>query len=176
MPPAAIKLPTLVGARVTLRPPRPGERESMSRAIAADPEAGPRWSTDEPTMLRWLTDEELNLLIVEVGGEAVGIMDFEEVSEPEYFSAGMDIGLLSCCVGKGVGTEALRLLASWLIDERGHHRLTIDPAADNARAIRVYEKLGYRPIGIARRYERGPDGTYHDNLLMDLLAEEFVRA
>jgi len=175
MPRPIAELPTLVGARVTLRPPAPGERESMSRAIAADPETGPRWSTDEATMLRWLTDEELQLLIVEVDGEAVGIMDFEEVSEPEYFSAGMDIGLLSCCVGRGIGTEALRLLAAWLIDVRGHHRLTIDPAADNARAIRAYEKLGYRAIGIARCYERGPDGTYHDNLLMDLLADEFVR-
>ena len=55
---------------------------------------------------------------------------------------------------------------------RGHHRLTIDPAADNAKAIRSYERVGFRPVGIMRRYERGLDGTWHDGLLMDLLAGE----
>jgi hypothetical protein len=27
-----------------------------------------------------------------------------------------------------------------------------------------------------RRYVLGPDGTFHDGLLMDLLAEEFIRS
>jgi aminoglycoside 6'-N-acetyltransferase len=168
-------LPRLRGPRVTLRPARGGEREAIAAAIAADPVAGPRWSTDPKTMCRWLAEEGLNLLVVEFEGAVVGIVDFEEVTEPEYHAAGMDIALLECCVGKGLGTEALRLLGAWLIDVRRHHRLTIDPAADNERAIRSYEKIGYRPIGIARRYERGPGGMWHDNLLMDMLAEELVR-
>jgi aminoglycoside 6'-N-acetyltransferase len=41
-------------------------------------------------------------------------------------------------------------------------------------AIRAYEKAGFRPVGVMRSYERGPDGTWHDGLLMELLAEEFV--
>jgi len=32
--------------------------------------------------------------------------------------------------------------------------------------------VGFRPVGVMRRYERGADGTFHDGLLMDLLAEE----
>ena len=56
--------------------------------------------------------------------------------------------------------------------ERGHHRLVIDPAASNARAIRAYEAVGFKPVGIMRMYERGPDGTFHDGLLMDLLTED----
>ena len=48
----------------------------------------------------------------------------------------------------------------------------IDPAANNAAAIRAYEKAGFRPVGVMRRYERGPDGTWHDGLLMDMLCEE----
>lgn len=58
---------------------------------------------------------------------------------------------------------------------RGHHRLTIDPACGNAGAIRAYEAVGFRPVGTMRRYERGADGSWHDNLLMDLLREEFGR-
>jgi aminoglycoside 6'-N-acetyltransferase len=74
--------------------------------------------------------------------------------------------------GTGPGTEALRLPARHLVEERGHHRLTIDPAVANTRAIRAYEKVGFRPVGVMRQYERGPDGTWHDSLLMDMLASE----
>ena len=51
--------------------------------------------------------------------------------------------------------------------------LTIDPAAHNEAAIRAYERVGFVPVGIMRRYERGPDGTWHDGLLMDMLREDF---
>jgi RimJ/RimL family protein N-acetyltransferase len=74
--------------------------------------------------------------------------------------------------GRGLGTDAIRTLARYLIEERGHHRLTIDPAADNAVAIRAYEKVGFRPVGVLRAYWRSPDGTWRDGLLMDLLASE----
>jgi aminoglycoside 6'-N-acetyltransferase len=66
----------------------------------------------------------------------------------------------------------VRTLARWLVEERGHHRVTIDPAAANARAIRCYERVGFRPVGAMRRYERGPGGDWRDGLLMDLLPEE----
>jgi aminoglycoside 6'-N-acetyltransferase len=59
-----------------------------------------------------------------------------------------------------------------LFEDLGHHRITIDPALTNERAIRAYQKVGFRPIGVGRAYEKGPDGTFHDNLLMDLLAGE----
>ena len=68
--------------------------------------------------------------------------------------------------------EAERTMARYLIEVRGHHRLTIDPAAANERAIHVYEKVGFKRVGVMRRYERGHDGTFHDGLLMDMLADE----
>ena len=54
--------------------------------------------------------------------------------------------------------------------------MTIDPAAANTRAIRAYEKIGFRPVGVMRQYERAPDGTWRDGLLMDLLAGELREA
>ena len=65
-------------------------------------------------------------------------------------------------------------LARHLLAERGHHRITIDPAAANTAAIRTYEKVGFRPVGVMRLYEQGPDGTWHDGLLMELLAGELL--
>jgi hypothetical protein len=47
--------------------------------------------------------------------------------------------------GQGAGTEAVALLARYLFEERGHHRITIDPAARNERAIRGYATVGFRP-------------------------------
>jgi aminoglycoside 6'-N-acetyltransferase len=32
--------------------------------------------------------------------------------------------------------------------------------------------VGFKPVGVMRRYERGQDGTFHDGLLMDMLAGE----
>ena len=57
----------------------------------------------------------------------------------------------------------------------GHHRLTIDPVTENTRAIAAYSKLGFRPVGILRSYQRMADGHWADALLMDLLAPELVR-
>jgi aminoglycoside 6'-N-acetyltransferase len=68
--------------------------------------------------------------------------------------------------------DALRTLARALIETRGHHHLTIDPAAGNARAIACYAKVGFRPVGTLRSNELGADGTFHDTLMMDMLAED----
>lgn len=60
-----------------------------------------------------------------------------------------------------------------MIDERGHHRITIDPAATNAAAIRAYERVGFRAVGVMPAAERDAGGNgWHDSLLMELLAGE----
>lgn len=59
-----------------------------------------------------------------------------------------------------------------LFDDRGHHRLTIDPAADNGAAIACYRKVGFRDVGVMRAYERRPDGSWADGLLLDMLATD----
>jgi len=74
-----------------------------------------------------------------------------------------------------MGADAVLTLSRYLIDERGHHRLVIDPAADNSAAIKCYAKAGFKPVGVMRRYEKGNDGSWHDGLLMELLAEDLVR-
>ena len=138
-------------------------------------------------MAQWwggLSDEEIREqfigsrlgYVIEVDDEVIGGIQYSEDDDPMYRRAGIDIFLTSVSHGRGHGTEAVRLLARHLFFERDHHRITIDPAAANAAAIRTYEKVGFRRVGIMRRYERGPDGTWHDGLLMDLLKEEFIDA
>jgi aminoglycoside 6'-N-acetyltransferase len=104
-----------------------------------------------------------------------GCIQYSEEADPDYRSAAVDVFVSAAAQGRGVGPDAMRTLIAWLVDARGHHRLTVDPAAANARAIHVYEKLGFRPVGVLRRYERVAGGEWRDALLMELLAEEFVR-
>jgi aminoglycoside 6'-N-acetyltransferase len=111
---------------------------------------------------------------IEVAGELAGWLGYNEELEPNYRHASLDIFVAPELQNRGVGRAALRLAIGWLTGECGHHRLTIDPAARNARAIHVYESVGFRPVGILRRQERGFDGTWHDALLMDLLAEDLA--
>jgi aminoglycoside 6'-N-acetyltransferase len=168
-------MPTLRGERVTLRPLKERDKPTLV-AILEEPEVA-RWfgmSTPEESADEFISDPEVTGFAIEVGGEVVGAIGFYEENAAEYRRAGMDLFLATGSQGLGLGPEALRLVARHLFEERGHHRLIIDPAASNTRAIKAYESIGFKPVGVMRLYERGADGSFHDGLLMDLLTEELV--
>lgn len=142
-------------------------------AICQEPEVAPWWPM-EGTPAEEFQHPESPTYVIEVAGETAGLIMFHEEDEPGYRSAGMDIAVSTRFHGQGIGRRALVAMSRHLIRERGHHRLTIDPAAANARAIAAYERVGFRPVGIMRAYERGPEGTWRDGLLMDMLATELV--
>lgn len=167
-------VPTLRGALVTLRPIRDGDRAALLEVLR-DPSVVAVWDTRgaERSVDELLAgDHGWTVWAIEAGGEFAGSIQAAEEEDGDYRHAGIDIFMHSRFQGRGLGTDAVRTLARHLLEVRGHHRLTIDPAAGNARAIRTYEKVGFRPVGVMRRYERGQDGTYHDGLLMDMLAGE----
>lgn len=166
----------LEGRRVHLRPATPTDAEAFA-AILSDPTVHPWWqAADAAADARRLADrdDEVAVWAIEVDGALIGIIQAHEETDPRYRHAGIDIVLASAGQDRGLGSDAVRTVARWLIDERGHHRLTIDPAASNERAIRAYGRVGFRPVGVMRHYEGDLDGTWHDGLLMDLLADELV--
>ena len=160
----------LRGPRLLLRPMRPADVPRLS-AVAAEP-AVARWWGDLPESEQAAGEDDVEAFAVELDGDVVGLIQVYEHPDPQYRHAGIDLFLSSAATGRGLGREAVGLLAAHLLDDRGHHRLTIDPAADNERAIRCYEAVGFRRVGIMRRYERGPDGVFHDGLLMELVRED----
>ncbi|MDJ0343795.1 GNAT family protein [Streptomyces sp. H10-C2] len=167
---------TLHGASVTLRPAGAADIPALA-AIRSTPQVYERWRGDPDTMAASvaedLTEPDTEIFVVEYGDRVIGAIQWAAEEEPDYRHANIDIYLDPACHGRGLGTDAVRTLARHLITVHGHHRLTIDPAADNTAAIRCYTNAGFRPVGIMRDYERGPDGTWHDSLMMDLLAREF---
>jgi aminoglycoside 6'-N-acetyltransferase len=169
---------TLYGDLVSLRTATSADVAALA-AIRANPEVYRWWRGGEDlaaTVAEELADEEEHSLVIEYEDRIVGAIQWSAEEEPDYRHASIDIYLDAAVHGRGLGTDAVRTLARYLITELGHHRLTIDPAADNAAAIRCYAKAGFRPVGVMREYERGPDGTWHDGLLMDLLAAELDSA
>ena len=138
--------------------------------IRQTPEVFARWGAIDD--LFPFDDPDATVYSVLVDGAVRGLVQFSEETTPMYRHAGIDIFLDPAVHGQGVGRRAVWLVADLLIRERGHHRLVIDPAADNTAAIRCYSAVGFHPVGIMRDYERAPDGTWHDGLLMDLLAPE----
>jgi aminoglycoside 6'-N-acetyltransferase len=110
--------------------------------------------------------------VIEADGAVAGLVQYFEEPDPDYRHAMVDLFVDPALHGRGIGTEALRRVVEILVRERGHHRITIDPAANNAAAIRTYEKVGFKPAGVLHRYERDHLGDgWHDCLLMELLAE-----
>ncbi len=163
--------PVLRGRLVTLRATVAADAPALL-AILDQPEVAEWWRRSEWERL----DESgaVSFTIV-LNGAVAGCIQYSEETDPDYFSAALDIFVAASVHGRGVGGDAMRALLAWLIDGRGHHRLTVDPAAANARAIHVYEKLGFRRVGVLREYERVADGSWRDALLMELLAGDFVR-
>ncbi len=161
----------LNGDRLVLRS---GTDDDVGRllAIRREPGISRRWGDVDERQLREEDIGRDDVLVIEFDGVVVGAIQYEEEDDPMYRHAGIDIFVATAHQRQGIGTDAIRTLARHLLSVRGHHRLTIDPAADNDAAIAVYERLGFRPVGIMRDYERGPDGTWHDGLLLDLLQGE----
>lgn len=151
-----------------------GDLDDLLR-IVSSPAVARWWSAhDRTTVRRWLVDDdETTRWAVVHGGAVVGKIQAYEEDDPEFRHAGLDLFLDESVHARGLGAEAIRVVATWLFGERGHHRLVIDPALANERAIRCYEGVGFRRVGVMRSYwyDRSA-GIWADGLLLDLLHGE----
>jgi aminoglycoside 6'-N-acetyltransferase len=129
-------------------------------AIMAAPEVRRWWPAPDLVAERGWT------LLVD--GRVAGWLEHDEEDYPWYPSVAFDIFLTPDLHGCGYGRRALRLGVEHFA-ARGHHRFTVDPNADNERAIRCYRAVGFEPVGVMRAYERDPAGGWNDALLMELV-------
>jgi len=164
----------LQGKQVVLRPGAAGD-VPRRLAILREAEVAARWGShwSEDDVVKEFVEAD-NASVIAVDDEVIGAIQFDEENDPMHRHAGIDVFITAPRHGQGLGSDAVRTLARFLIEERGHHRLTIDPAVDNERAIRAYRRVGFREVGVMREYERGTDGIWHDGLLMEMLAGDFT--
>ncbi len=166
---------TLHGTAVTLRPTTEDDASDLA-AILATPEVARWWAGYDEQRVReeLVRSPDTGCFTIEHDGEVIGAILYVEEPSPDHRHASMDAFLHPDWHGKGLGSDAIRTLARHLVHDRGHHRLAIDPAAANEAAIRAYERVGFRRVGVMREYERGPDGHWQDCLLMELLERDLT--
>jgi aminoglycoside 6'-N-acetyltransferase len=92
------------------------------------------------------------------------------------WSAGIDIFIGEPDArDRGLGTEAIRTMLAYLFEVKRVHRVTIDPEVANRRAIRCYEKAGFRLDGVLR-HNAFEHGGYVDTHFMSILEDEWPAA
>ena len=154
--------------RLVLEPVRP-EHADRLRELRRTPEVARWW---DPAGEDWPLDEEADLhkLAVIADGELVGYIQFWEDPDPSSRHADVDIFLGPEAQDRGLGPEAMWAVGRLLGEERGHHRITLGTSVDTARAIRVYEKVGFRKVGVLRKSNRSHlTGEWQDEFLMELV-------
>lgn len=174
---------TLTGQKIVLRPYRPEDAEIILQG-ANDPELRRYTGTQASFTLemtqryvaRYLdpeTDDRAGFIIahpetLDALGEVV-ILNID----PDNRTASLRIGMFSTAhLDKGYGTEALRLMVDYGFRELKLHRIGLDVLAFNERAIKVYEKIGFKQEGMLRDtlfYE----GAYHSEIIMSILEHEW---
>ena len=101
----------------------------------------------------------------------VGLIQFSEETEPDFRHAWIDMFVDPLHHGRGLGADAVRAVVRHLFEDRGRHRVTIDPAVGNAAAVRCYERAGFRPLGLEHSAWRDPSGRWREVLLMELVRD-----
>lgn len=159
---------------ILLRPPSLGDVAPLA-AIWRQPSVARWWPGEGPDEIRRRIAEGepgITPWVIELEGRVAGYVQLWEESDPEYRHAGIDLMLAEEHQGRGVGPATVEAVARWAFAQ-GHHRVTIDPAADNHRARRAYEKVGFRQVGVLRRYQWDPTtGSWVDGVLYDLLEDD----
>jgi len=76
------------------------------------------------------------------------------------------------CWGQGYGTASVLEILRIAFEKMNLNRIFLRVYQNNSRAIRVYEKCGFRKEGVLREdhYSRG---TYHNTLIMGILRSEY---
>jgi aminoglycoside 6'-N-acetyltransferase len=166
--PAAIA----VGPLVTLRLPLERDLGPLT-AILREPEVSEWWVGFTPVRVQAeLIESPDTTRIIEVEGATAGALYVGRSSDAEYPSTVIHLFMGTAFRGRRIGEEALALAIRTEF-AAGITRVTLDPNVNNHSAIRGWERMGFRRIGIMRDYQVRPDGTLDDALFLDLTRGDF---
>jgi aminoglycoside 6'-N-acetyltransferase len=123
---------------------------------------------------RVLAADGVTPCIMEYECQPIGYLQFyaADASEYNFFERGK-IFALDLFIGephhwgKGLGTQFLRLLLRYLVEQRGADWVILDPHVDNLRAIRAYEKCGFYKLKLLPKHEQH-EGQMVDCWLMGI--------
>ena len=105
----------------------------------------------------------------EIMGDGADVSPFAAGNLDVY--VGIFIGNKDCW-SEGYGTEALRLMIRYGFDQLNLHKISLRVFCFNTRAIRAYEKVGFRREAIFRDHGYR-NGEYCDDYAMSILEDEW---
>ena len=174
----------LVGERVRLRGVRdddlpalakwemdPGRMATLSNWVVPPSETAAR-----EHLAKWSANEKDDL------GFAIETLDDPPVlagniglwgARPKDRCATIGIALGRQYIGRGYGTDAMRVIVSYGFREMGLHRIQLGVAPFNPAGIRAYEKAGFVEEGRLRESVLH-DGRWYDEVLMSILDHEWA--
>jgi len=165
---------------ICLRSIRNTDSEFLYKAIN-DPElirySAPFKPVHELEHLKWLgnilADETKRFFIIESNSVPVGYTQLIDI-HPIHRSAEITIRFFEekYC-GKGIGTKALTVLCEHSFKDLGLMRVWLRVFESNVRAIRAYEKAGFKEEGIMRKAVY-INGQQIDVILMSRLRDDTV--
>jgi RimJ/RimL family protein N-acetyltransferase len=164
---------------VSLRTARPSDQATLER-LRADSEIDHYMGVDGPApALLWrhvfLGDQSgalADLVVVGPDDRPIGLVSLWDRTIP-HEAAEISIWLGRGHRDAGLGTEALRLALRHAFDQLKLHKVYLRVLDYNARAMRAYEKSGFKVEGTLRE-EMRVDGAWHDLIYMGVLADEFA--
>lgn len=121
-------------------------------------------------------DQDGFFCICDETGRPIGRLDYEGTAgdggpRDRRAALGIFIGEVDA-QNRGYGPEAIIVLLNWLFNHRGFHRVWLTVQANNPRAMRAYERIGFIHEGTYREHNFY-DGAWHDERVYGLLADEF---
>lgn len=174
------RVPTLTGKGVTLRVAEYGDVDARFAlgqnvgilkmyGVAAD--ASERYERkDAEDWIHFLV-EHSHAWVIEHNG-VIGAVRLDNV-DLEDRRATLAIGMVDAdAMGKGYGTQAIRLVLGYAFATLDLHRVSLRVLAYNERAIRAYQKCGFLIEG-RERETAYLDGKWHDDIIMGILENEF---
>lgn len=175
--------PFLTGERIFLAPPEPEDAADLARWLN-DPAVWVPFGFDLPASVegerQWVSalpgrKDEINLLILEkLSARPLGLVGLRNI---DGVNGTARLGVLVGEAegrGKGIGTEAVRLVLAHGFDYLGLRRVNLSVLAGNAAALSMYEKLGFVREGTERKAQlRG--GSFVDRIHLGLFRDEFRR-
>lgn len=177
----------LTGKTVALRPLRATDRDKSVR-WRNDPEIrdnilGYRFPVTEEMEADWvgavLKDQSRTRLILAIEDKSDGVLvGFVYINHIDWFARNAEFGILigePSRQGKGLGKEALALVAAYAFETLNLNRLYLRVVAFNRRALRLYRAFGFVEEGVQRE-QAFVRGRCHDVILMGLLRREFAAA
>jgi RimJ/RimL family protein N-acetyltransferase len=119
-----------------------------------------------------MDDANSAYLVGEANGEVVAFAILRDLSDPHGNRYLKRVAVTR--PDEGLGGAFLERVIDWTFNRAGAHRFWLDCFSHNARAQRVYEKLGFTRDGMLREAYLGADGVRRDLTMMALTRPQWV--